>query len=632
MPLTADDFKFQSDDSFHQPTNIVKRDVPSEAYIQNLEAGGYPPKEERERSLMDEIVRDAPAIIGSIVAPLLTSKGGAIGKMFAAALGGVAGKSATIGSEVMRGKDPSTFDVASELGTEALTSGLGEGVGQALGKGIDYLKFNPDPQSLYYRNIFKGEAGGDFSLSQITQKKGVETAEGFLRGFIVSKPVFDSLQVSQMNSLKMMTDDLSKTVSSGTKNLSDEEIGQLFLDTVADGRAAHSSAASALYRELDTLTQPKVTTKTKVTQVPTGLSDASGKPLTRPVTEEVTEMEGAFPVDIIPIKEYVSNELARMEAINNFGASGVLRREYNKLVSLPDNIPFTVAHELRSNLLSSMREIDNVLGKGKMKSTYGQIEGKITAAMNQSVKDAGREDVWKAYRKANDFYRNGKSEFDNKFIANMIVGDKIAAEKIGEHVFKRGNVTEINKTKKALRAASKYNPKLDPDVVWRTMQSKYLEGILSGVSKETSEGPIIDYRRLLSHISDPKTSRTIKAVFDDSQVDRLRHIAMIGSKIDPTGQKSHMILAQMIQASVFMGAMYSVSGENAEMSDYLLPGVAVTVAPTIVAKAFTSPKAIASMVRYLKEPSLSREASTRLISQLSTELARISFEEDGVWE
>lgn len=590
----------------------------------------------------DSFKRSVPAMAGSIAAPLMAKTGG--GKLLAAGLGGMVGNLATNAHEYMRGQEKTPMGVGKEAASEFLWSGAGELGGQAIDKGIDWLRIKPTPETLHARNLFLQNTAEEFTPTQMATGTKSENSynmmESFTRSFVTAKGKFQAKDVSQLNSLNQFKEDIIDGMVGSTRNMTDEQVGDLFLNTVKGGRESHSVAAKQLYAALDNTpgVKPKVQ-RVQVTEYqphPT-LLDSAGRPIMVPsVRIENRVIDKGIQVDLGPIKEYAAGELDRLRDINNVGMSTAARKILSQLSGLPDEIGFGASQDLRSGILSLSREFGENLGKTKINRVANDIERMLSTQMEKTAKSAGG-DVWDAYRKASEFWKKGKMDFDNEFIGGLVVESKKNAERIGEVVFQRGNVTEIRQAKKAVYEAARYNSKVNPDTVWKAMQAKYLDNFMTPMQKvDNSLGDIEypDYRKLLRTLNDPKQRRTLSAIFDSDQLNSLKDLALIGQRLDIGGKHSSQMIGYMIQAGALAGLASAdiLTGDgNYTAKDAAVDITVVGMFPRVVASILTSPKSTRMMTRYLAQSRPTQETITRFSTQIGREVARDLLSQQDMW-
>ena len=188
----------------------------------------------------------------------------------------------------------------------------------------------------------------------------------------------------------------------------------------------------------------------------------------------------SFAVDTTKMKEGLQPLRDQLERVNWVGESPESRKLLESMLNQTDNLSFSDAQVLRSNLLDAQRNLEGAVGKTKVSKKVNQVVDDLTKAMDEA---AGKEspEVLAKYRAIKKYAQTGYKAFDNKFIADMVVADKKNPERIGECLFRSGNVTEVKEAQKALRYAAKFGKDrgISYDRTWKQMQSGYLDSVLS---------------------------------------------------------------------------------------------------------------------------------------------------------
>ena len=541
---------------------------------------------EKRRSAWDEFKRDIPALIGGIAGPLLAGKGKVLSipaGMIAAGVGGAIGESAQIANEAMRDlpEAPKSYTegierVGMTFGEQAAFEGVGQLAVRVAAKawGKVHPKLSEDAAEL-----INSGAVGDVSLSlpQRTDAWWVQQLEGLTKGSLTGSGVFAKHEAVNKIALKEMQESLLDDISTVvTKNLSDEEIGALFISQVSGGKAAFSAASTRMHKQLDTVAK------------------------------------STNPIDMGIIQRYAAGKARALERIGGVGAGDELNTLMKQVAGLSDNMSFQDASHLRSNLLSMSRDMEGKIGAGKAKKYLGEMTGLIDGLMEKTAKAEGKE-FYSQWRGVNKFYKTGKEEFSNKFIAKIMDSDKTTVESIGDKVFRDGNVTEIKRVKTALKAAAKYSSK-SSDEVWGSMQTGYLEKILSKTSDD--QGEVVG-KRLSALFKDNRKYRTLKASFSMSQREALRSFGKVAQIVQRKPEGGLGMLVQLAQGGALIGLAKGVV-DTAEAATLF-------VGPRVLAKALTNPKVAKMMTTGMMLNGKGAHA-IKLQARLASELVKIQTE------
>lgn len=559
----------------------------------NLNEGGT----QIPQGAWDEFKRDIPALAGGIAVPLAVSKIPAVQAMGPAAqrtiqavssgVGGVLGETGQVAKEYLMGEEsaPETgVDAGKRIAGAGAEQMLFDGIGQIALKTAGYVGQAVKPKVSELSKVLAGKfqaEGGEFTAAQLSDSWWVQQLDALARGSLTGSGVFKKADTANTLAYKGMEEHLVKTISKkASTELSDDELGRLFVNNVNGGRAAHSSAASVMYQNID----------------------------------DLVEAAGGIHVATGGMKSISDNALKQLDRVANVGSGDVDMRLLKQVSALPESLSFKDAHFLRSSLLSMQRDLEGVVGAGRAQRVIGDIVTDINKSMDAAAKNAGPE-VSQAYASTNKFWRKGKQIFDNKFIANLINANKKNPERIGETIFRDGNVTEINAAKKALRSAARLDKNIEFDTTWHGMQSGYLQSLLGKVSDQES---VVTSSRLLKTFVDRKKGRTLEQAFTKEQRDRIIEFAMIGERLQKSPEAGLGMVMNLAQAGTIAGLV------GFQVIDPTDAGV-ILLTPRLLAHALTSPKVTAMLVSAAKtkyETTLGKQLATKL----SAELVKINQE------
>ena len=324
--------------------------------------------------------------------------------------------------------------------------------------------------------------------------------------------------------------------------------------------------------------------------------------------DDLLEVAGGANINTTYLKEIAGDTLEQLKRVANVGAGDVDMQLLKQISGLPDNLTFQDAHFMRSSLLAMQRDLEGVIGAGRANKTIGDIVTSINGSMEKAAMNAG-DDVANAYMRTNNFWRKGKKIFDNKFIANLVNANKKNPERIGETIFRDGNVTEILKAKTALRAAAKLDKDLEFTTTWHGMQAGYLQTLLARTSD--AEG-IVSANRLLKTFVDRKKGRTLATAFTKEQRNRITEFAHIGEKLQKKSEAGLGMVMNLAQAGTVMDLA------SFKVIDPVTASV-ILISPRIIAYAMTSPRVTALMSKAMQtkyNTTLGKQVATKLSAEL----------------
>lgn len=592
-------------------------------------------------SLGEAMLEEAPQTVGGIAggmiaaqvaAPLLAL--GPVGWMGFAAIsalgagvGGAAGKGYQNTYKALTGAEDAprtSYDAAVELahaGAEEAAWDLGGQLGaRLLGKIVHTVrpKAVDDVEKLAVK---LEKSGGQMTAAQRTDSWLVHQLDSLTRGSLTGSGRMKAVDTLNEAAIKTMEGELRQKIAKNvTENLSDRELGSLFLNTIKDGRAAHRVVVNELYSGFDELvpTQSAVKTVTKTT--PTGIDPATGKQMFSKATEEVVETTG--PVSTMKLKERLMPFKEQLERINFAGESADSKKLLTDIFNQSDNLSFSDAQALRSNLLDAQRNLEGTVGKSKITGKINSVVDELTKAMDEAAAMQGPQTLAK-YQAIKKYASKGYKAFDNDFISDLIVANKKNPERIGEYLFRSGNVQEVMDAQRALRYAAKFGKDkgVSYDKTWKQMQVGYLDSLLSRSSKGaevtagattetvTKEGLEVSGKKLLSEFTDPKKSRTLSAAFDKDQREAILEFAKVAERVQRAPQGGLGMVMQLAQGGAIIGAATG----NIE------PGEAsvLFLSPYILAKVMTSPKGARLLATALETPAMKGRGGA-VFSQLTS--------------
>lgn len=538
------------------------------------------------KSMGEKFVRDIPAMAGGILGPLIASKAGPLARIGAAALGGTVGEAAVTGTDILRqsADAPTTTSKAVwrtlEAGGE---QALFEGISQVVMKGMQALttrgyKNIPENYKLKLAGKFR-EYGGNFTLAEATDSWLAKQADAISRGSLTASGTFKARDLLNESAYKSMTDDLPNLVADRAKaGLSSDDIGNMFINTIRSGKAAHSAIGGELYRAVDSIAANK----------------------------------GAV-VNLAPIKRYIEEKMTKEAAIGNMGLTAEEKDIMNIIPNLSDTQSFAVMHDLRSRILSVQRDLVNT-DKARAKQFLGVVSDLLTNSMDKAATESGGE-LATAYAKASRFWRKGKETFNNRFIANLLK-DTTAAEDIGKKIFKMEGTSNIYKAKKAVKTAAVLDKGIDGQKVWHSMQTGFIEDLLT---KNMSADGIVNSKNILKLFERKRSQETLKASFTKEQRDAIYDFAQIGNVLQSRPDTGLKMIMQLSQGGAVIRLLTAGKVAAAEASTLFL-------GPKVIAKAMTNPRLTRFMSRMLTTK-VDTTAGKQLVTKIPQEFYKL-IEED----
>jgi len=589
------------------------------------------------KTFSEEFKREIPKMVGGLTLPLAafgkTAQMAPVAKSAAltaaAGLGGAGGEAyqtiyewVTKQETAPKSPDESAKRIAMAGGEEALWELTGQSIFKLLQKLGSAMKPTIDP---YMKELYKSleKAGGHLTLPQMSDSKFIKFFGGISEHSIFGGSSFKTARKAQEKAVDRITGNMSKAIAKKSTDMSDQAIGELFLDASVKGRKAHTAAGQVLYNQLDTLIGQKEVVKNIQKEVSSNIIDSSGQPLTRMINESVQTITDNAPVNLKTIKQAAKEQLSLLERQGNIAGEEQVKL-LNTIASRPDKMLFSDANAIRSDLLTVTREMEDKLGAGKAKSTANKYMKLMTEAMDTAAKNSKDPAIIASYERANKFWSKGKEIFDNKFIGDLIVANKKQPARIGETIFRTGNVQEIVQTKKALRASAKLNKEVDYEKVWSEMQSGYLETLLHATKDTKSH--IVRSSPLQKLFLDRKKNRTLKAAFSKDQIDSIKKFTDMVQAVESKPDSKLGMLIQLTQAGA---AGMVLTMNTGGLGDNALGAGTILLGPAVIARIMTRPKLMSSLVHASKmQASLSSEAAKKFAVKLSANVISIMNEVD----
>lgn len=457
--------------------------------------------------------------------------GGILGNVPGAALGGAAGEAAR--QLIRRGqglKAPATMtEAAGDIATEAALGGASEYIGTRATKPIRkvlggvYKEAMQDPGAIaaraaaekYGMKITAPEIAG--RPDALALKAGHSGYFGLGRG--ITEEAQQAARKQAAEAVTTSLKKLDKTLLSGGGTTGGhvytaEAAGQASQEGLKIAHDVFQQEDNRLYRTVDQELK-KLSKKVQVvTNTPSTLVDASGKPVVRSTSSIVDQ---GLQVDMKPLKQYMDRTLQQIKEIvptmkGLAGQDKSLISFIDAIKQLPDAVNFENANSLRSSLLSEIRNISSLL-PGKFKGLEKTVEKLLDQQMEATATEGGAP-VLAAWRAANKFHAEGARVFQDSLVADLT-----SKNLSPENVFKKLGADQVTDAKAVMDAFNRYTAHALPAerVALQRTKDVFRQGYLSGMFKEAMEklgqgqrvdlkGIIEQYRPVLNVLlsGDPK--------------------------------------------------------------------------------------------------------------------------------
>lgn len=514
-----------------------------------------------------KILPAAGSILGGIGGGIVGGPGGALG---GTALGASIGTSA---EQVIRGlrgapvgkmqsPDGTPYETSTgavlheQLGNVAEQSLMqmgGEVVGALGGAAVKAMSPAARVGALAAQKTLAKEGGG-LSAAQAVESPTLDLVESFARAGAGGKGRFIALDKANADALQATKNNLIQSISKAPAD--DVVAGQAFKDAVSNGDKAHGEAAADLYKNFDATTQ------------------------------------GAL-VDTKPLQVFSQGIVDQLKRTGNVGKTDSGGQLLDQMASVPNTMTFADAQELRSNLLARVRDLRARGDDGKAMRNATVAAQIVDKAMEESARNLPPE-VFKQFREINAFYKEGKDAFNNDIITNLMLKNP---ERVGETLFRNGNVTEILQAQKTLQLAQRLDKggKINADEVTNGLRAGYLNGMLTAKPATNIEGETTA-KSLMKDLASAKTDRQFAVMFTPQQLDAISEFGRTAYLTLNNKPSNFGILAPLLQASAIGDLALNASGSGTGTKSPALD-VGIIAAPAILAKVLTNPKAVGVLIR-----------------------------------
>jgi len=422
-----------------------------------------------------------------------------------------------------------------------------------------------DQLKLQVQRLLQRE-GGSLTKYQVEPTATRAVAESIGRAGISGRGVFDDLELANLQALKTKRDEVLDDISSRT--LTDLEAGALYKDVIGNAQDNLSLAAREAYAQINERGQNVL-------------------------------------VNSSALSKKAQQELAAAANISKTGDPSTslgneVTSQLKAISDLKDEITFADAHEFRSNLSKQLREAKSEFGANSPKvATLTQAVVAIEKAMDDAATKLSPA-LKKAYDENSAFYRDSITELFPTTLSKL---NKGTAERVGETIFKSGNVSEIKDFYKSLERAKQLNPDLDVNVVKNSIQKGYLSSILGEEGTEISVTSLINLQKKLQ--TDKKFNRTFDAAVSPEVKQNVEVLANAAKLSQLKPQNTFSLAINSAQANQISGAVQAILAAGGAGYAYselgtvgaVLAGGGLLMAPRVLAKMATNREAINELIK-----------------------------------
>jgi len=493
--------------------------------------------------------------------------------------GAVAGTVAKQQVEALTGKqEPLSKQYAEQLSNAITEMALDAGGNVVFKLGGDLFKIAKD--RLPKLGLFATKAAPDMEIKrqvqELLEKEGLggltryqvkptatsSVIESVGRGSVTGKGVFADLEEANTAALKSKRDKILNEISPNI--VDDVDAGASYKDAIKEAQSQLSVAANDAYQVItDAGKNVSVNVSSIANQAKARLKEAAG-----------------ISVSGSPNIALSDNVVAKLREISD----------------LKENITFSQAHQFRSDLNAQLRAV---------KSEFGANDP-VVAVLTQNIKAIGdamdsaasrlNPRLKKAYDETSTFYRESITELFPETLAKL---NNKTAERVGESIFAKGNVTEIEDFYKSLERAKTINPNLDVVSVKSNLQKAYISGLIGAEGGETAISSLL---ALEKNLKDKKFLRTFDTAVDNKQIKDNLLLLVNAAKLSQQKPNSAFSLAlSSAQANSAQALLLLATGYASGSGDLGVLGTAATaggvlLTPRVLAKFATSKEGVKKLI------------------------------------
>jgi hypothetical protein len=373
--------------------------------------------------------------------------------------------------------------------------------------------------------------------------------------------------------------------------LTPTEAGIHFQEAIQNNSKAFRTLEGKVWSKVDDLAG-QTTPSTQTALRPTGLVGPGGEALMRQVTQTVRQPN--YMVNTTQIKaaaRKLQEKRLRLAEATPTLARSEAGKVTDELLNMPDQIPFSTAIELASELSSKTRIGTEVLS-GPEKGMFKYLSGALNRQIDQAgsrVAASGNQSLTQAYREAQQFTKEGHRIFNSRVIRKVVDQNPELAV---DTLMRRGQLSNIKIAEKAVGPQQ-----------WQNFQSQAAMKLLAPDSPQGLVGTRI--ARNLANAGDDTVRQIFKGRTDDLKtLARTIELAQRGPAAGvPGGQAIQLAQPGALLYTTGLAAGLAPGGPAAGAT-----AAAVLLAPPLMARILTHPQGIKWLTVGLQAPRGSKEA------------------------
>jgi hypothetical protein len=429
--------------------------------------------------------------------------------------------------------------------------------------GLFSTKTTPDvDMKRQVQQLLEEEGLGGLTRFQVKPTPTSSVVESIGRASVTGKGVFESLEEANTAALKSKRDKILNEISPNI--VDDVDAGASYKAAIQDAQSQLSLAANDAYQVItDAGKNVSVNVGSIANQAKARLKEAAD-----------------ISVSGSPKIALSDNVVAKLKEISD----------------LKENITFSQAHQFRSDLNAQLRAVKSEFGANDpVVAVLTQNIKAISAEMDSAASKLNPR-LKKAYDETSAFYRESITELFPETLAKL---NNKTAERVGESIFAKGNVTEINDFYKSLERAKTINPNLDVNSVKSNLQRGYISGLIGAEGGDTAISSLL---ALEKNLKDKKFLRTFDTAVDNKEIKDNLLLLVNAAKLSQQKPNNTFSLAiSSAQANAAQGLLLLATGYASGSGELGVLGAAATaggvlLTPRVLAKFATSKEGIKKLI------------------------------------
>jgi hypothetical protein len=492
--------------------------------------------------------------VGETVGEFAGSKFGPKGRIIGAGLGRAAGQGVKQFLQGLVGSPNAPKSIKEAAKRELVAFGVGAGteltseaifkslrrIGVALGFKSSPLKPYPDLDDL---DVLAKRAGINFTPAERTVSRPIDTLEEISENaFFGRGKLRDIKEIAHPAGVRKAVDQMMEDILVRSDRVGRGELGEILGDVIGENNKVFKATASSLYDYVDTLTRPNIVTRDVVIDVPSAILDDAGRPYIKHIKKKVKEEVGGALTNIGRMKKLAIE--IQEQRLKEGGPRIPVDDIVDNILSRPNKVNFKTAQNIRSDFLELARNAPSK--KDRIVGIANNAVSIIDRQMEKAAKELSPEAL-KAWRTANNFYKNGKKIFTSRSVAAItkkLTTDE-TPDKVVDMVFRAKSPKHI----KTIMGMS-------DDLTKKRLRYAFLDDMLTKSSGQVP-GDVSDLRTLIGGRFIDSFEKfgedALKEIFSPQELKRIRNVARIAKITQGKSGGAGGFLIQLIQAGPLAG-------------------------------------------------------------------------------